>query len=166
MDIPVVFNLECSPTFMESCGVSRDELEEMLSLCHLFCAGREGLKGLTSFEDEREAAAYLRDKYTPPGGVVATLGEKGAFWAGMGESISVPAFAVAPIDTTGAGDAFAGGLIYARLLQTRNIGPSLAFANACGAVKCLQPGPRLKATREEIEKFMEAHGDGRAYEHR
>ena len=162
MGIPVVFNLECSPSFMESCRVSRDDLEEMLSLCHLFCAGREGLRGLTPFEDEREAAACLCDRYTPPGGVVATLGEKGAFWAGMGESISVPAFAVAPIDTTGAGDAFAGGLIYARLLQVRDIGPSLAFANACGAVKCLQPGPRLKATREQIEAFMEAHGNGRA----
>jgi sugar/nucleoside kinase (ribokinase family) len=162
MGIPVVFNLECSPSFMESCRVSRDELEEMLSLCHLFCAGREGLRGLTPFEDEREAAACLCDRYTPPGGVVATLGEKGAFWAGMGESISVPAFAVAPIDTTGAGDAFAGGLIYARLLQVRDIGPSLAFANACGAVKCLQPGPRLNATREQIEAFMEAHGNGRA----
>ena len=91
MDIPVVFNLECSPSFMESCRVSRAELEEMLSLCHLFCAGREGLKGLTPFEDEREAAAFLRDKYAPPGGVVATLGEKGAFWAGMGRvSPSLP----------------------------------------------------------------------------
>jgi sugar/nucleoside kinase (ribokinase family) len=162
MDIPVVFNLECSPSFMESCRVSREELEEMLSLCHLFCAGREGLRGLTPFEDEREAAAYLRDKYAPHGGVVATLGEKGAFWAGMGESISVPAFEVAPIDTTGAGDAFAGGLMYARLLRMRDMGPSLEFANACGAVKCLQAGPRLKATREEIEAFMEAHGNGRA----
>jgi sugar/nucleoside kinase (ribokinase family) len=160
MDIPVVFNLECSLSFMESCGVSRDELEEMLSLCHLFCAGRDGLKGLTPFDDEREAAAFLRDKYSPPGGVVATLGEKGAFWTGMGESISVPAFAVAAIDTTGAGDSFAGGLIYARLLRRLDIGPSLVFANACGAAKCLQPGPRLTATREEIEAFMEAHGNG------
>ncbi|HUJ69803.1 MAG TPA: carbohydrate kinase family protein [Syntrophorhabdales bacterium] len=157
MGIPTVFNLECSPTFMESCKVARDELEEMISLCHLFCVGREGLRGLTPMADERQAALHLNEKYAPKGGVVATLGEKGAFWSGNGETVSVPAFTIAAVDTTGAGDAFAGALIYARLLRQRDMGTSLAFANACGAIKCLQPGPRLKANEKEVEEFMEAH---------
>lgn len=162
MGIPTVFNLECSPSFMGSCGVSREELEEMISLCHLFCVGREGLQGLTPMADEREAAVYLNDKHAPLGGVAATLGERGVFWAGNGETISIPAFAVEVVDTTGAGDAFAGGLIYARLLRQREIRTSLAFANACGAMKCRQPGPRFKATEADVEEFAEACTHDRA----
>jgi sugar/nucleoside kinase (ribokinase family) len=162
MGIPAVFNLECSPAFMESCKVGREELEEMMSLCHIFCAGREGLKGLTPITDERQAALYLNEKYAPEGGVIATLGEGGAFWAGKGEPVSIPTFTVPAVDTTGAGDAFAGGLIYARLLRQRDMGTSLAFANACGAIKCQQPGPRFTANEKEVEEFMEGHKNERA----
>lgn len=154
--VPVVFNLETSPAFMESCKVTRDELEEMIGLCHILCLGREGLRGLTPCSDERQAAVYLDGKYAPPGGVVATLGEQGAFWAGGGESMSVPAFSVEAVDTTGAGDAFAGGLIFARLLKKRDIAASLAFANACGAIKCTQAGPRISTDERRVDAFMEA----------
>jgi len=155
--IPTVFNLECSQAFMESCKVGREELEEMMSLCHLLCVGRDGLRGLTPAADEKEAALYLNEKHTPEGGVIVTLGEKGAFWAGKGETISIPAFKVPAVDTTGAGDAFAGGLIYARLLRHWDMGTSLAFANACGAIKCRRPGPRFKANEKEVEDFMAGH---------
>ena len=162
MGIPTVFNLEVSPTFMESCKVGREELEEMMSLCHLLCVGREGLRGLTPAPHEKEAALYLNEKYAPEGGVIVTLGGKGAFWAGKGETISIPAFTVPAVDTTGAGDAFAGGLIYARLLRQRDMGRSLAFASACGAIKCQQPGPRFKANEKEVEEFMEGRGNEHA----
>lgn len=132
-----------------------------MSLCHILCLGREGLRGLTSFSDERQAAVYLDETYAPPGGVVATLGGQGAFWTGHGESIFVPAYTIGAVDTTGAGDAFAGGLMYARLLRMHDMGPSLAFANACGAIKCGQPGPRVRTDETEVQAFMEAHANGR-----
>ena len=157
--IPIVFNLETSPAFMESCNVSRDEVEEMVSLCHILCLGKEGLRGLTPFSDERRAAVYLDERYAPLGGVVATLGGQGAFWTGGGEGMFVPAYAVEAVDTTGAGDAFAGGLIYARLLRKRDVAPALAFANACGAIKCGQPGPRIRTSEEQVEAFMEARNN-------
>lgn len=157
-EIPVVFNLEASPAFMESCNVGRKDLEEMMSLCHILCLGREGLRDLTPFSDERPAAGYLDEKYAPPGGVVVTLGGDGALWTGRGRSLSVPAYGIAAVDTTGAGDAFAGGLIYARLLRKRDMGESLAFANACGAIKCGQPGPRIDTDAARVKAFMEACG--------
>jgi sugar/nucleoside kinase (ribokinase family) len=157
MGIPTVFNLECSPAFMESCKVGREDLEEMISLCHLFCVGREGLRGLTAMADERQAAIFLNDRYAPSGGVVVTLGDAGAFWAGNGKTISVPAFPVEAVDTTGTGDAFAGGLIYARFLQKWDMETSLVFASACGAIKCQQPGPRIKASEKEVEALIETY---------
>ena len=112
---------------------------------------------MTPVADEREAALYLNEKHAPEGGVIATLGEKGAFWTGKGETISSPAFMVPAVDTTGAGDAFAGGLIYARLLRHWDMGTALAFANACGAIKCRQPGPRFKANEKEVGEFIEVY---------
>ena len=76
MGILTVFNLQCSPTFMESCKVARDELEEMISLCHLFCVGREGLRGLTPMADERQAALYLNGKYAPLGELSPPSGKR------------------------------------------------------------------------------------------
>jgi sugar/nucleoside kinase (ribokinase family) len=157
MGIPTVFNLECSLSFMESCKVSQVELEEMMSLCHLLIVSREGLRDLTPVAGEMQAATYLHEKHTPAGGVVITLGEKGAFWTGNGKTIAIPAFTVNAIDTTGAGDAFTGGLIYSRLLLGRDIKSSLLFASACGAIKCRQPGPRLRTNRREVEVFMESY---------
>ncbi len=154
--IPVVFNLECSLSFIELCGATSKDLEEMLSLCDLFCTGREGIAGIGLAGDEKEAAASVYKRYGPPEGVVVTLGERGVFWIGKGGEAAIPAFTVDAVDTTGAGDAFAGGLIYARFFERREMGAALAFANACGAVKCLQPGPRIKTNKKEIERFMEA----------
>lgn len=148
--IPVVFNLETSPTFMKLCNVPTAEIEEMLSLCHFFCVSREGLKGLTTIADEKDAAVAIYEKYRPVKGVVATLGEKGTFWVGREGTVSVPAFDIEAVDTTGAGDAFAGGLIFGRLLKQWDIKTSLRFANACGAIKCTQPGPRIKATEQDV----------------
>jgi sugar/nucleoside kinase (ribokinase family) len=156
--VPVVFNLECSLGFMESCKVSREEVVEMMSLCDLLCIGREGLRDLlTPMADEMRAAVYLQEKHAPEEGVVVTLGEKGAFWAGNGKTLAVPAFAVEAVDTTGAGDAFIGGLIYSRLVKRRDIRTSLRFASACGAIKCRQTGPRLVTNEKEVEDFMEVY---------
>lgn len=160
MGIPTVFNLECSLSFMKSCGVSRDEVEEMMSLCQLLCIGREGLRDLAPVTDEKQAAIYLNERHAPSGGVVTTLGEGGAFWAGDGDTIFVPAYAVEAVDTTGAGDAFTGGLIYSRLIRQRDMRASLLFAGACGAIKCRQSGPRLKTNEKEVEEFMEARKNG------
>lgn len=40
--------------------------------------------------------------------VIVTIGAKGATWYGCGDSLHVPAHAVTPVDTTGAGDTFTG----------------------------------------------------------
>jgi len=53
------------------------------------------------------AAALLAQGFTR---VVLTLGARGSLIAGREGSVHVPAFAVAAIDTTGAGDAFIGSL--------------------------------------------------------
>ncbi|WP_068269249.1 ribokinase [Aldersonia kunmingensis] len=60
--------------------------------------------------------------------VVTTLGADGARYRGPGGSSEVPAFAVDVLDTTGAGDAFAG-----TLAAFWRDGPESALRAACGA---------------------------------
>lgn len=153
--IPVFFNLECTPSFMELCHVSREELEEMISLCNLFCSSREGLLELSTMADGLEAGLTVYKKFHPEMGVVATLGEKGASWISKEETLFAPACQVKAVDTTGAGDAFAGGLIYSYFIRGCDRKTSIDFASACAAIKCMQPGPRLKANEADIKRFLD-----------
>ena len=67
---------------------------------------------LTGLADPLAAARALAESFPE---VVVTLGEDGALWTDGDEQIRVPAAAAEVVDTTGAGDAFAAGLLAARL---------------------------------------------------
>jgi sugar/nucleoside kinase (ribokinase family) len=71
--------------------------------------------------------------------VVVKLGRGGAIAAADNQVLSVPAFEVSPVDTTGAGDSFAAGFVHA-FLSGRDLHGCLAEGNACGALSALQVG--------------------------
>jgi sugar/nucleoside kinase (ribokinase family) len=61
----------------------------------------------------------------------------------------VPAFEVSVVDTTGAGDAYMGGLSFG-LLQGWDLPNSGLFANACAAICCTKVGARAMGRRAEV----------------
>jgi sulfofructose kinase len=72
--------------------------------------------------------------------VIQTLGEQGAFViAEDGRSFTVPAFAVEVVDTTGAGDSFHGGFLFA-LSRGFALKEAVEFASAVAALKCTRLG--------------------------
>ena len=71
--------------------------------------------------------------------VIITLGEKGLFYSDGKEEIYLKATSVKAIDTTGAGDAFNGGLAYA-LSQNKSIKDSLNLANQIAGLSTLKLG--------------------------
>lgn len=154
-NIKVVFNLQCSLSFMQLCGVSRGEIEEMISMSHLFLSCTEGLLELAEVEDYFQAGAKVFAVHQPEMGLVTTWGEKGARWLSEDEVKDFPAFRVDAIDTTGAGDAFNAGLIYSYFNSHKDKNEALEFASACAAMKCLEPGPRLSANKEEVKAFLQ-----------
>lgn len=66
---------------------------------------------------------------------IVTMGEHGAFCMSPGNSVTIPAFDVEVVDTTGAGDIFHGGFIYG-LLRKWPLMKSICFANAAAALSC------------------------------
>ena len=71
--------------------------------------------------------------------VIITLGEKGLFYSDGNEDIYLKATPVKAIDTTGAGDAFNGGLAFA-LSQNKSIKDSLNLANQVAGLSTLKLG--------------------------
>ncbi|HVT59372.1 MAG TPA: ribokinase [Thermoanaerobaculia bacterium] len=99
----------------------------------------EALSGLSisTAEDALRAAARLRAM--GPETVVVTLGEEGAVVSAPGIERLIPAYPVAAVDTTGAGDAFCAGLVDA-FCRGAGWPDAVDFACACGALACRGEG--------------------------
>lgn len=91
------------------------------------------------------------------GAAIITLGEKGVLYRKDGKSLHVPARAPGPVkDTTGAGDAFNGGLA-AALAEGQPIADALRFGCAVAGISVTRPGAAsAMPTRSEIELFLRA----------
>ncbi|MEZ4218724.1 MAG: PfkB family carbohydrate kinase [Myxococcota bacterium] len=86
---------------------------------------------------------------------VATLGERGALArTADGRELGSGAFEIAPVDTTGAGDAFHAAWIDAAL-DGLDLAAALRRANGAAALACLAVGAQgALASRETLEAFL------------
>jgi sugar/nucleoside kinase (ribokinase family) len=78
----------------------------------LLLPNRDEAAALTAMPDPKAAAKALAGHVRE---VVVKLGAQGALWTDGERQVRAPAVAMLAVDTTGAGDAFAAGLIAARL---------------------------------------------------
>ncbi len=153
-NIPVIFCLQCPVEIMNKIGVERGEILEMLTLANLFISGRDGYFSLTNNSDYKEAMSILYKKYPTEMGMICTAGEEGAVWMNKAEVITAKPYEIVPVDTTGSGDCFLGGLIYSYFVKGQTKQQAMNFASATAAIKCMQPGPRIKADLDMINEFM------------
>lgn len=88
--------------------------------------------------------------------VLITLGERGVYINSGGKSEIIKAHKVKAIDTTGAGDAFNGGLLTG-LAEGRSLMEAARFANALAAISVQRIGttPSMPV-REEIDEFIKS----------
>lgn len=92
--------------------------------------------------------------------VLVTLGAKGVWRVFEHQGSLVSGRSVAPVDTTGAGDAFVGGLL-AKLSQSdqwnnqETIDTAIEWANGCGALTTTQKGAMTALpTQEALQLFI------------
>ncbi len=91
--------------------------------------------------------------------VIQTLGEQGAFVATReGQSFTVPAFPVQVVDTTGAGDSFHGGFLFA-LSRGYPLREAVVFASAVAALKCTRLGGQAGLpSYPQVQRFLSDRG--------
>jgi ribokinase len=93
-------------------------------------------------------------------GVVTTLGADGIAACRGGERWRVPALPIAPVDTTGAGDA-AVGAFAAALERGLRAEEALRWASVAGALACISPGaqsslPTLRQIQDALPRLPAA----------
>ena len=97
--------------------------------------------GLAEFSSADPEAALRQARALGPAHAGVTQGAKGYLWMDERGVHRRPAFDVAVIDTSGAGDAFHGGFIWA-LAEGESIDICVASGQAAAALKCCQVGNR------------------------
>ncbi|GII81102.1 ribokinase [Sphaerisporangium rufum] len=127
---------------------------ELLAAVGLLIPNEHEAAALTGLADPQESLAALLDLVPE---VVITLGAAGAIYGSRsGERARVPAPPVRAVDTTAAGDTFAGALAVARA-EGRPHRDALRFATAAAALSVQREGagPSMPA-RAEIEATLAA----------
>lgn len=90
----------------------------------------------------------------PVPSLLMTRGSEGAVFRAEGEDIEQPAFAVDPVDTTGAGDTFLGAFL-ARMTTGDEPAEALRFASAASALQVTRPGAAdAIPDQSDVEQFL------------
>ncbi len=128
-------------------ALSLDSLEHVLKMVYLFSPNNKEAQKLTGATDTESALRKLAEYVEQP---IVKMDKDGSLVWKHGEAVWVPPIEFSPIDSTGAGDAFLGGVAYG-LLQGWDIVRCVQMGNYTGgkattAIGCL-------TARSSLEEF-------------
>jgi fructokinase len=153
--VRVFLDLDVTPRFFAQMNLGRqDELCDALKLVDVLKPCKAAAREMTGITDYNRMADHLLN--LGPKIVAITQGEDGCLIASREKKVQVTSFRVNVVDTTGAGDAFMGGLSYG-LLQEWDLERVGIFANACAALCCTKVGARAMSRLEEVLAFVRSH---------
>jgi sugar/nucleoside kinase (ribokinase family) len=154
-NVRIIFDLDVSPSFFAQANLgTQEELVASLKLVDVLKPCKAAAREMTGEADYAKIAAKLLD--LGPTLIAVTMGAEGCIIATREKMVQVPGFKIKPIDTTGAGDAFMGGLSYG-LLQGWDQQRVGTFANACAALCCMQVGARAMSKLDEVLVFIKSN---------
>lgn len=133
-------------------ALAREVSRELLSKIDIITPNEMEAKALTGVEVTNEESALQAAQVFHRMGipsVVITMGEKGAFYSGGSGQGMIPARLVKAVDTTGAGDAFNGGLVTA-LSEGKELEEAVRFGNTTASLSVQKFGtaPSMPYRRE------------------
>jgi 2-dehydro-3-deoxygluconokinase len=130
------------------------EINEIATQANYVLPGLAEGEILTGFKEPRDIAAFYLDKGVEL--VVIKLGPEGAFYKTAQEEGTVPGFPVEKVvDTVGAGDGFAVGVI-SGLLEGLSIPEAVLRGNAIGALAVQSPGDNDGyPNKVQLEQYIE-----------
>jgi sugar/nucleoside kinase (ribokinase family)/D-arabinose 5-phosphate isomerase GutQ len=130
--IPTVLDIDVPPADAYATLGTAAQFERALSLATILKPAKAAAREMTGVDDALAAAAKIRQRYRSRA-VVITDGAHGCVLSARGASLRVPAFKVKQVDSTGAGDAFLGGML-AGLRWKLDWERIARLGNAAGAV--------------------------------
>lgn len=155
--VPTVLDVDVPPDFaIEVAGLgSTEDFEEALRLADVVKPAKAAALQMAEADTSEERAERIFNRYGARL-VAITEGAQGSIVTDGKQTVRAPAKPVEARDTTGAGDAFLGGLI-AGLFHGLSLWDTASLANACGAVCCRIPGafPQLGSSRDDVMALYE-----------
>ena len=155
--VPTVLDVDVPPDFaIEVAGLgSAEDFEEALRLADVVKPAKAAALQMVEADTSEERAEGIFNRYDARL-VAITEGAQGSVVTDGKQTVRAPAKPVDARDTTGAGDAFLGGLI-AGLFHGLTLRDTASLANACGAVCCRIPGafPQLGSSRDDVMALYE-----------
>lgn len=143
-------------TVSSDCGWDPEEkwdlpLAKLLEYVDVFLPSESELLAWTKASSVSEALSLIDNGRTT---IVVKLGSKGAVALHQGQRYEQPSFPVVVQDTTGAGDAFNAGYVWA-FLNGHTVSDCLRFAAACGALAVSTVGAGAAFdSAQDVEAFL------------
>lgn len=152
----LTFDPNLRPALWESEEVMIEVINDLASKADIILPGIEECKILAGSEDFNTIADFYKKKGIKT--IVIKNGANGAYVCDGDESYTVEGFKVEEVvDTVGAGDGFAVGVISGRL-EGLSLKEMVRRANAIGAIQVTNISDNAGLpTHEELEAFIKAH---------
>lgn len=133
--------------------IEQDTLLSLIRLADIITPNTDEIEKIDqSLKPDQPIVSWLMDQ-----GVEWVIEKKGSqgvhVWTKNKEKHFYPAYSVKSIDTSGAGDSFAGGLLYG-LKQYGDMKQAIKIASACGALTTTFMNPHGSFTLEDIMKII------------
>ena len=146
----------CDPNLREDLWHFKDPREHLFKVLKntdIFLPSITEAEFITGEKGEKAFEAILE---LGPSIIGVTRGAEGSTILTKDERFSAPSYKVKVVDTTGAGDAWAAGIITG-LLTSMSLTEIPHFANAVSALKITRKGAMNIPNRKEVEHFMKNH---------
>ena len=135
-------------------GRWHEGLDELLPATDFFFPNEREAEAISGRKDSLEAARHIAAMGT---NVIVKCGREGVVLCEKGSASPrrIPGFHVKAIDTTGAGDSFNGGFLYA-WLQGMSLEDCARFGNAAGAVSVTRIGGTIACpTQDDVHRMLQ-----------
>ena len=152
LEIPTVFD----PDLNKINGENYSLINEIAALSEIFLPSAEDAKALCGLDDPEKIAAHYLASGTRK--IIVKLDKKGAYYKSSKESGYAPTFrADKVVDTSGAGNAFAAGLI-SGITEEVPLSEAVVRANACGCIAIQTEGELdCLPTMDRLREYMLSH---------
>jgi sugar/nucleoside kinase (ribokinase family) len=130
-------------------------MDEWLPLLTWLFVNQDEAMSISKAPAAEEACRWLAGRTHCP--LVKTGPEGALVWNGQ-EAVRIPSWPVEVVDTTGAGDSFDAGFLYATLEKKMPLAEAARFATATAARSCMfVGGVNARSSYDDVRRFMEQH---------